>query len=409
MAGTPDANAVILKLPSELQADDKGPHGMQTTADVRRFRLGHRPALDGLRAIAVLVVIMFHLNSNALPGGYLGVDIFFVLSGFLITSLLLEEWQTTGSLNVGRFYWRRVVRLMPALFLVVGACWTYAYAFCTEEEQLQHIVHAGKMVLAFQTDWFFAHNMDFLSYFAHTWSLSVEGQFYLIWPLVLGFMLWRKAGPRAMALTMLLGILSCNLYRTLQIDPEATNVFPRLYPKLELRGDSFLTGALVAVLAGYNLLPQSARFRSWLRGMAQASAVVLGILLYDGPSWQTQMYPMFHGLFLVVAAMVGVLLLALLYEPSHLVSEVLESTFLTWIGKLSYGLYLWHFPMLMLLPATTLKVPAPLVWKVQILATFAVATVSYYAIERPLLSWRRKSLPASTPMLATPDAGKLAA
>lgn len=409
MAGTPDANAVILKMPSESKADNRGQNGMEAAAtNDRRFRLGHRPALDGLRAIAVLVVIIFHLNSNALPGGYLGVDIFFVLSGFLITSLLLEEWQSTGSLNVGRFYWRRVVRLMPALLLVVGACWTYAYAFSPIEEQ-ETLVHAGKMVLAFQTDWFFANAMDFLTYFAHTWSLSVEGQFYLIWPLVLGFMLWRKAGPRAMALTMLLGILSCNLYRTLQIDPEATNVFPRLYPKLELRGDSFLTGALVAVLAGYNLLPQTVRFRTWLRGTAQAAAVMIAILIYDGPSWQTQMYPMFHGMFLVVAALVGVLLLALLYEPSHLVSEILESTFLTWIGKLSYGLYLWHFPMLMLLPATTLKVPAPLVWKVQIVATFAVAAASYYAIERPLLSWRRKALAVSAPVREVQEAGKLAA
>ena len=392
MAGMPTGDAVILNLSQALA--DRNPMGPSApAAPESRFRLGQRPALDGLRAIAVLAVMLFHLNPALLPGGYLGVDIFFVLSGFLITSLLLEEWQTTGRINVVRFYWRRVTRLMPALTLMVGCCWCYAALYLPRNIQ-ENVKDSGILVLAFQTDWWFAHNMGFLSFFAHTWSLAVEAKFYIVWPLVLTGLLTARVRPRWLVAALVTGILSCAAYRWSLLPAAGSKAFPWLYPHLQLRADAFLTGALVAALAAFNMLPQSARFRTLLQGFAQGAAAILFILLYDGPGYQTQMYPMFHGLFTVVAAGVGVILVALLQGPGPVATAVMESSFLTWIGKLSYGLYLWHFPVLMLfLPSASLSLPGPLIWKTQALLTLTIAAASFYAVERPLFRWRRTAAP----------------
>ena len=185
----------------------------------------HLPALNGLRAVAVIGVVVYHLQLGWASGGYLGVDLFFVLSGFLITTLLLEEWGASGRISLGAFWGRRARRLLPALFLVVGALGLYLIANAAWGGpganglvDLSDLRGDAISTLLYVNNWhsIFAHQSYFAQFstpspLQHTWSLAIEEQFYLVWPLVLLVLLrlaprgWRRAG---MLLTVSLGVLS---------------------------------------------------------------------------------------------------------------------------------------------------------------------------------------------------------
>jgi len=159
---------------------------------------GRWPALDGLRGLAVLAVMVYHSGLRPfLPGGYLGVDVFFVLGGFLVTVLLVREHQRSGSLRLGRFYLRRVLRLAPALFLMLAGCCAFA-AFRTRPDRAAQVYRAALLTACYAAnwDWLWSAPLGLLS---HAWSLSVEGQFYLVWPALLYALLRRGAGLRGAA------------------------------------------------------------------------------------------------------------------------------------------------------------------------------------------------------------------
>jgi len=348
------------------------------------FRLGYRPWLDGLRGVAILLVLVYHLG--LLPGGFLGVDVFFVLSGFLITSLLVEEWQRRGTISFRHFYLRRALRLLPAYFTFLLACCLYTQLFRPAEAA---VFRREMVVAACYASNLPGLNRPGLSTLGHTWSLSLEEQFYLLWPLLLYGLLRLNLGRRATLLLVCAGILASaglrgalfGLYRAPGLD--GLPLLVRLYSCLDTRADSLLAGCLVALLAAWDLLPRSRRARLVTGAAALASAAMLGwsifVIKHAG---HPQLY---FGYFTAVALMVGIVLVGLLSFRARLASLVLESRPLVFVGRLSYGLYLVHMPIILWIGPMRLGWKHPTATLQAAGLSFVAALLLHYAVERPFL------------------------
>src|SRR5688572_12458671 len=227
----------------------------------------HVPELDGLRGIAIIVVLIHHqLTSFSLKGGFLGVDLFFVLSGFLITGLLLNEFERTGSISIRKFYMRRVLRLGPALALYLIACVIVAYH--TQQISLQRQLRLIAYALFYSTNWRMAFNWDpVLDPTAIIWSLSIEEQFYLVWPLLLFACLALRFKRKFIALALVAVIVAICLHRN-SLLTQGMNL-TRLYYGTDTRADALLIGCLTA------LVPFQRITSSWLiRAAAMVGAVL---------------------------------------------------------------------------------------------------------------------------------------
>jgi peptidoglycan/LPS O-acetylase OafA/YrhL len=375
------------------------------------FRLGHRRWLDGLRGVAVLLVLAYHLR--LVPGGFLGVDVFFVLSGFLITTLLVEEWRDRGSVSLRRFYLRRFLRLTPALAVLLLGCLLYTTCFRPPTEAA---AYRREMAVAacYVSNWPTVHGVP-MGTLGHTWSLSVEEQFYLLWPLLLVGLLRLGVGPRGLAAVAAAGALASaglrlalhRLHRAGAPHPFEADLqhMTRVYSGLDTRADALLVGCLVGVLAAANLLPRSRRFVRWT-GLASVAAVAaLGSFVLTRSLGRS--YPqLFDGLFTVFALAVGVVLVRLVSAPSRVGSAVLGAAPLVWVGRLSYGLYLFHIPFILwCCPALgDGDRPAPADTLLILALTFAAAAVSYYAVERPCLRLKDRLRPRALPPADAPAA-----
>jgi peptidoglycan/LPS O-acetylase OafA/YrhL len=347
------------------------------------FHLGYRRWLDGLRGLAILSVLSFHLG--LLPGGSLGVDIFFVLSGFLITVLLVEEWQQRGSISLKAFYLRRALRLLPAfltLLLILGLSSLLL-------EPAAATVRRREMIVAgcYVANWPTLHRTEMVT-LGHTWSLSVEEQFYLLWPMLLYVLLRLQLRRRRILLLVCAGILASAtlrlvLYRVNRIPGEEnwTNIL-RLYMGLDTRADALLVGCLLGLLAAWRLLPTSQRFIRWSGGAALVSLGALGYLAWVRCLDHSQYY---HGLFTVVALMVAVIIAPLLSGPSRAGRWILESAPLVGLGRISYGTYLYHIPIICWIRSAQFEWGFVANTLLAVTLTLAAALLSYYCVERPCL------------------------
>lgn len=366
-----------------------------------RVGLGYRRWLDGLRGIAILLVLAFHLG--IVPGGFLGVDLFFVLSGFLITRLLLEEWQETGTISFRRFYLRRALRLLPALAVMILACELYTYCFRTFEEW-RSLHHEALVAACYLSNWPTLHGVAMMT-LGHTWSLSMEEQFYLLWPIGLWVMLRAGWDRRSIGLTVIGLIVAVMGWRSLQYAQRpATEVervlqVLRLYMGFPTRVDTILVGCLVGLLTAGRKVPIS-RWGKPASMLAFPLAVVaLGYMVGHSCLEHGQFY---RGLFTGVAFLVGVILFRLLAGPVAIVSGILESAPLVGIGRLSYALYLFHVPILRWLPSLERR------WAhaaLALLLTLGCALVSYFAVEQPCL--RLKDRLARRRTDAVPEKGRI--
>ena len=339
------------------------------------FKLGHRPALDGLRAIAVLVVMAHHGHVPFFPGGRIGVDIFFVLSGFLITSLLLEEWDRSEGISFGKFYLRRALRLLPALLLLLFFVEVYALGVLRGPRfwQMQRAILA---VLFYASNWFNIARPDGLGPLAHAWSLSIEEQFYLLWPPLL-FLLLRsrlRMWLITAAIVLLAGVAA--VHRVfVWTGPESAW---RIYNGLDTRIDELLAGCglAAALAAGWiNLNP----LRTCVRYCYLPSLAFILYLVVRPLPWHimcTLGWP------LVEFCLVIILYRLMVSEKTPL-HKLLEYQPLVWIGRLSYGLYLWHFPIFE--KAGGWRSLGVMAIPVAFALTFSVATLSFYFVETPFL------------------------
>jgi peptidoglycan/LPS O-acetylase OafA/YrhL len=356
---------------------------------VAGFHLGYRRWLDGLRGLAVLLVLAGHLR--LVPGGFLGVDIFFVLSGFLITALLVEEWQQRGAISLPRFYGRRALRLLPAFFALLVACSLATWLFSPPEERAAFRKELA-VAACYVANWQGLLRVGMPS-LGHTWSLSVEEQFYVLWPLTLLVLL--RLGARRRHVILLVGagiivsaavrVVLYRLHRAPGPEKEA-NIF-RLYTGLDTRADALLVGCLLGLLASWGLLPRSRRFVTWSGWTSLVAVGALGYFVLN-KCWEHAQF--YYGLFTVVALLVAVILARLLAAPSRLASPLLESAPLVGVGRISYALYLFHMPILHWLRPTGLGWKYPGQTMLAAGLSFAAAILSYHAIERPCLRLKHR-------------------
>jgi peptidoglycan/LPS O-acetylase OafA/YrhL/lysophospholipase L1-like esterase len=350
--------------------------------------LGYQPALDGLRALAVLGVLLYHAQVSWAPGGFLGVDAFFVLSGFLITLLLVDEWRKHGRIDLRAFWARRARRLLPALVLVVVAVGVYAL-FVARPDELDRIRGDAFGSLLYVANW---RQLFESSYFAqlatpsplrHTWSLGIEEQWYLVWPLALLLAL-RFTGARrwvVIGLTAGLAIASA-LLTALLFHPSDPS---RVYYGTDTRAQALLVGAVLALLV---MRPRRRpRQTSAAAGMIGVEVVGIIAVVYLGWLWthvaDTSTW-MYTGGFLVEALAVAALIAAATRPYSPILGPLLSIAPLRAIGRISYGVYLWHWPVYVYLtPGRTGLDDGPLLL-VRLAATFGLAVLSYRMVERPI-------------------------
>ena len=359
----------------------------------------HLPALDGLRGLAVLGVLLFHAD-KLLVGGYLGVDLFFVLSGFLITSILVAEYEASSKIDLRRFWVRRARRLFPALLSLMPAIAVYAKVFAKPQE-LAALRQDGLATLAYVANWrSISAQRSYWDLFAapspleHTWSLAIEEQFYVLWPLiVLGVFRLSKGRPRALfVVSVALAALSAAAMVWLY-DPQNTS---RAYLGTDSRGGSILVGAALASVLSPSRPFHDLRAVRWLDGAGLVASIGLGV------AWsrlEGQSPFLYHGGFLLTELAVLVLVACAVQDRRSLVARALAFPPFVWAGLVSYGIYLWHWPIFAVLNAARVHTTG---WRLTLLrfgVTLAVAFVSYHLLEQPI---RKRGV--ALPWLVVPGA-----
>jgi peptidoglycan/LPS O-acetylase OafA/YrhL len=349
--------------------------------------LGKRPALTGLRAVAIAIVVARHAGEAAGVGafsfGFAGVDIFFVLSGFLITSLLVGEHSRTGRISLPQFYLRRALRLLPALtaFLLALLLLAPALEPASLRRPLLHSVWISALFVGNIAKTL--HRPDFV--LPHMWSLGMEEQFYLVWPVLL-FVLLRLRTPRGVVIAVAAGgALSVVVARVALSASDSASSKILFYSPLH--SDGLLIGCVLGLAYAWRVLPGPETVRRFLLPAVPIAACMLVLVSVRGAPYSG--WGMTVGLF-VIAATSAVLVYAAIDER-----PVLPIRFLIWrpviyLGEISYALYIWHFAVLTLWPTTRFSVLT------RIVISVALAAASYELVEKPFLRRKRRHTPAST-------------
>ncbi|MGS3978163.1 acyltransferase family protein [Staphylococcus pseudintermedius] len=344
----------------------------------------YMPGLDGVRAVAVIAIIIYHLNPQWLSGGFLGVDTFFVISGYLITSLLLTEYHNTGKIKLMSFWLRRVKRLIPAvLFLVMGVIVLSLIFMPTEIQK----VRADSIAAIFYVSnwWYIMQNVDYFEQFAvqplkHLWSLAIEEQFYLVFPIVLLslFSFIRRLKSIRIIFLILL-VISMIAMMVLYVPNE--NV-ARVYFGTDTRIQTLLMGVLLALV--WPPFQLKAKVNRQMRTMIDTAGVVgLAILFICFKFVSETNSILYYGGFFLIST-VTLLVIASSVHPSGYFAKFLGNKVFTFIGSRSYSLYLWHYPIIVLIHHQFVQgqIP-PLVYVVEILLMVLMAEFSYKFIEQP--------------------------
>jgi peptidoglycan/LPS O-acetylase OafA/YrhL len=367
----------------------QGVNMSRTMSRMNRHRMRPRryiTGFDGIRTLAVLGVIIYHLMPASLQGGYLGVPIFFVVSGYLITDILLQEWEGHGSIRLWNFYGRRLRRLYPALVTMLLGTTTYITLF--QRSLLTNIRATVVTNLLYVYNWFeIGHGQSYFdrfngeSPFTHLWSLSIEGQYYLFWPLVvIGLMLILKERHRIFLLMMLAAVISA-VTMALLYNPANTN---RVYYGTDTRMFAILIGSGLAFAWPSRHLPDTLapvnRLTLDLIGGGSLIGLIWMFFKMSGESSFTYRGGMF--LFTLLS---GVLVATVAHPASHM-NRLLTNPVFTYIGQRSYGIYLYQFPVMIFYESRVQNIgDHPLVNSVIEVALIMVFTeLSYRFIENPM-------------------------
>lgn len=351
----------------------------------------YMPGLDGLRAIAVLGVIAYHLGIDWIPGGLLGVSVFFTLSGYLITDLLLAQ-VSSGGIRFKDFWFARARRLLPALLLMIVIVMAWVTVFGPHQPP-SFKEAAGSAIGYFNNWWLIFRDVSYFAAFEapgplnHLWSLSIEEQFYILWPflLLLGVQLVREAArnpklrPRLALVTFgaaLLSSLIMLLIYSPGIDPS------RVYYGTDTRASELLVGAALAMVWPSRLLrpaitPQA---RRTLDIVGVVGLAVILLMFWRAREFSPFLY---RGGFLILSIGTA-MLVASLAHPAGRLGPIIGCRPMVWIGERSYGIYLWHFPVIILTTPEGADGPGFVRGVLQVAATFAIAALSWKYVEDPI-------------------------
>ncbi len=407
-----------------MNSNSKTSRDSKTFADKNRNTAGlpYMPGLDGLRALAVVAVIAYHSEIESVPGGFLGVEIFFVISGYLITALLLEEFNLNRGINLRQFWVRRARRLLPALFLYIGGSVAFAYSMAedvvpTKGEVLSTLGYIYNWFGIFQeisyTDVFERKN-----FFHHLWSLAVEEQFYLLWPVLL-LCLQKHINRKVTISLLILGITSSAFLMWTMYQPFEDPL--RVYYGTDTRASGLLIGALLAYIWRPWSVEKSKLFPKGKDASFLVGIAAIGILVWANMHY-TLLMPdadqLFRGGFLITSTVTAIVIACVVIPNSYL-NSILGLAPFVWIGKRSYGLYLWHWPVFQL---TRERVDVDIngweLFAVRMFVTLVLVEISYQCVERPIRERRMmrelakvkriKELKSSLPKLALSALGILA-
>ncbi|MBO1581361.1 acyltransferase family protein [Bacillus sp. XF8] len=342
--------------------------------------------LDSLRGLAILGVILYHINFNWMPGGFLGVTVFFVLSGYLITDILSIEWKRNKRIDLKNFWLRRARRLLPGMLvmLVIVLAWITIF----------HSSLLGKMrgdslaaLLYFSNWWYIYHKLSYfesfnqLSPLNHFWSLAVEEQFYVVWPFIISLVFYYIKKKSRIILFIILGAVASALAMAILYEPGADP--SRIYYGTDTRAFSLLIGAALALIwpssrLANKIIPKARLILDVVGGI---SLIIILVMF-----WKTNQYdPFLYRGGMVILSIATALLVANLAHPASRIAQFLRFRPLRWMGVRSYGIYLWHYPIITL---TSSKVNAgefQLTRAIlQFLLIIVVAQISWKFIENPI-------------------------
>lgn len=381
------------------------PHESITmTADASDSGERYRRDIDGLRAIAVLAVIAFHLNTKLLPGGFVGVDIFFVISGYLITKNIATELGA-GKFSLLEFYRRRIKRIAPVMLAVI-ACVLWVGYLVLLPEDLVAMAKSAFWSVGSLANVYFWHEVD-TEYFApasvqlpllHLWSLGVEEQFYLLWPLLL-MLAWRlvpTGARRASALNLALALALVTIPLSVGLAMLGYAHDSRfVYYMLPTRAGELMIGAAAALWAIKHPYVNGGAWRSKTMAWCGAALIALSLLLLN----ETQPFPGWRAVPPTAGA--ALLLLAGRAQADTWLQRCLSRAPMVWVGKLSYSLYLWHWPVFAYWRYVYGE-PGVLAGAGLLLLTFALAQLSYSLVEQPARHWRGSALRVFALQFAVP-------
>jgi peptidoglycan/LPS O-acetylase OafA/YrhL len=348
-------------------------------------RLPYMPGIDAMRAIAVLAVFFYHVGAGWMPGGFLGVDVFFVISGYLITSLLLAEFRRAGHISVVKFWLRRARRLLPAVAVMIAV--TLVLAALIIPGDIDRLRGDALASLFYVNNWhlIFTHQSYFQEFgrpslFRHLWSLSVEEQFYLLWPLLFAAGM-TLLGRKRLLWGVVAGALASTLLMVILFDPVGST--DRIFYGTDTRAVGLLIGVALAMVWHPNDLRKAASGRraGWV--LDAIGVVALALILRDFLRFHDFEPGLYRGGFLLLAIFTG-LLVGVCAHPAAKLGRLLGSAPLVWLGLRSYSFYLWHWPILMLTrPHIDVPLSGPFLVVLQLGATLLLADLSYRYVEQP--------------------------
>ncbi len=355
-----------------------------------RFRLGNRPPLTGIRAFGIWAVLIYHANFHTFPGAWQVLGMFFTLSGFLITAMLMGERQRTGRISLKHFYARRALRLLPPLGLSVALLSAYGLIHRVGNESARLWGDMLSTVFYVQDYRSALGHEPFWGFFAQAWSLSVEEQFYLVWSLLLVFALAtrRRRASYAVVLTGIAASFADRTWISLAADPFTHATFARVYYAFDTRADALFLGCLMGLVATDGFLEGwSTRAR---RSLSVAALASTAVLVWVGLQVPLGSFSMTVWWLTATELLWAVVLLYFVVNPDGIGSRFVGLGVFVWMGDLSYTLYLVHWPIYVAM------FPAPHAFaltEVERLAlTLGIAIASWYLMEKKLRNLRRGAL-----------------
>ena len=350
------------------------------------------PAIDGLRAVAVIAVMLYHLGFTWIPGGFLGVDLFFVISGYVITRLLLDSIQRSGGLDLRAFYKARIRRLFPPLVFMIFV--TIIYISIWAPETMRRFISDSPFALLGGMNWWLVFRQtDYFDTISrppllqHTWSLGVEAQFYLIWPLILLLVLRQFGKAKIPGAALIIAAFSgiALLLVSYEVDAVNTSQVSHVYFGTDTHSIGLFLGAALAVSwVPQNLQEQvNRRAQDFIDGIGVIGFVgLLGVFLLVNES-----DPTLYKLAFPLAGIFGCAILTSIVHPASRFAPILSSRVAVWIGERSYAIYLWHWVVFQVTrPAVDLEGSTWALYTLRILVVFALADISLRLVELPVRS-----------------------